>query len=112
MDKLLKEHHKIHFQYSTVLTLFLNYFIKGGVLAHAFYPENGNTHFDDGEAWVIDKEGIDLFQVAAHEVGHALGLEHSRDGNALMAPIYAGYIPNYKLPADDIAGIQSMYGKC
>ena len=27
-----------------------------------------------------------------------------------MAPYYTGYIPNYKLPADDINGIQALYG--
>lgn len=83
---------------------------NGQVLAHAFYPNNGDTHFDDDEVWVVNRTGVDLFTVAAHEFGHALGLAHSSNSEALMAPFYAGYKPNYQLHWDDIRGIQSLYG--
>ncbi|XP_052075011.1 matrilysin-like [Mytilus californianus] len=83
----------------------------GGVLAHAFFPQNGDAHFDDGELWVVNTTGTDLFIVAAHEFGHSLGLDHSSNNDALMAPIYTGYIPNYQLHSDDIAGIRSLYGE-
>ena len=85
----------------------------GGVLAHAFYPQSGETHFDTEESWVDRQtEGIDLMTVAAHELGHALGLGHSAVPGALMAPYYQGYDPNFSLPDDDRQAIQSLYGNC
>ena len=55
--------------------------------------------------------GINLFQVAAHEFGHSLGLEHSDVKTALMTPYFQGYEPNFKLDIDDIRGINALYGE-
>lgn len=78
-------------------------------LAHAFPPANGDNniggdvHFDAFENWNWDF----LYQVALHEIGHALGLGHSTDSAAVMFWMIHG---EHNLQADDIKGIQNLYG--
>lgn len=47
--------------------------------------------------------------MAAHELGHALGMSHSTDPGALMYPTYS-YSKGFPLSEDDIEGIQALYG--
>lgn len=68
------------------------------------------ANYDDDRKWgFCPDQGYSLFLVAAHEFGHAMGLEHSQDPGALMAPIYT-YTKNFRLSNDDIKGIQELYG--
>ncbi|KFQ23588.1 Stromelysin-1 [Merops nubicus] len=87
----------------------------GGTLAHAYPPGSGiggDAHFDEDENWTkfTTYSGYNLFLVAAHELGHSLGLGHSNVFGALMYPIYmARDSRDYRLPQDDIDGIQALY---
>lgn len=89
----------------------------GNVLAHAFYPPNcggthaGNCHFDEDETWALNHGGAnrDLETVALHEIGHLLGLAHSGVPGSVMFPTYSG--ERRVLTADDIAGVQALYGR-
>lgn len=89
---------------------------EGGTLAHGYYPPvNGDTaagdlHFDTDETWKIGfgGTGFDIFQVAAHEIGHAIGLDHTGVTNSLMNPFYTEAFRG--LQADDIAGAVYLYG--
>ena len=85
----------------------------GGVLGHTFYPSPpnpeplaGDIHFDADENWHVGT-AVDLFTVALHETGHALGLGHSDQPGAVMYPYYRFA---EGLNSDDVAGIRALYG--
>ncbi|XP_072434329.1 matrix metalloproteinase-20-like [Chiloscyllium punctatum] len=87
---------------------------RGGTLAHAFSPGpgiGGNIHFDQEEDWTLGHYGVNLFHVAAHEFGHALGLGHSRHRSAVMYPTYKyGRSNIFSLSWDDFIAVQDLYG--
>lgn len=82
----------------------------GDVLAYATLPrDGGDVFFDDSEPWgIFDGTEFDLFLVATHEIGHALGLDHSSIPNALMYPVINRLTTG--ITQDDAAAIQALYG--
>ncbi|XP_051965087.1 matrix metalloproteinase-9-like [Xyrauchen texanus] len=68
------------------------------------------SNYDTDKKWgFCPDRGYSLFLVAAHEFGHAIGLDHSNIKDALMYPMYK-YIEDFSLNSDDIEGIQYLYG--
>ena len=88
---------------------------NSGMLALAYMPPPVNNYSIAGDIGIntaqtfnINGNDYDLYTVMAHEIGHALGLDHSTDALAVMFSTYLGSAPS--LGSDDIAGIQSIYG--
>ncbi|KAI4878561.1 hypothetical protein NFI96_016746 [Prochilodus magdalenae] len=84
-----------------------------GTLAHAFDPGEGiggDVHFDDDELWTAGSNGFNLYLVAAHEFGHALGLRHSQNPESLMYPTYKLRKTQNLLSSEDIRNINALYG--
>lgn len=70
-----------------------------------------DTLFNTAQPWDSYRGALrssfDIQRVALHEVGHAIGLAHSSVAGAIMSP----FIGNQYTPsADDVAGIQALYG--
>jgi Matrixin len=89
------------------------YVFNNNFAATAYMPpqENnfsvaGDIQFNTGVAWHIGST-FDLYTVAAHEFGHALGLNESTVNTAVMWPYYTGV--DAGLSTDDIAGIRANY---
>jgi hypothetical protein len=70
------------------------------------YDAAGDIKFNTGQYFNIGST-YDLYSVAAHEFGHALGLGHSTYYTALMYGAYDGAKPGPS--SDDIAGIRAIY---
>ncbi|XP_019644837.1 PREDICTED: 72 kDa type IV collagenase-like [Branchiostoma belcheri] len=91
---------------------------RGQQLAHAFQPPrdsytyriDGDSHFDGDEEWTLNTaRGVNLYIVAIHEFGHALGISHTPILGAIMFPAYV-YQEEPCMHPDDKAAIQELYG--
>ncbi|KAK5971885.1 Macrophage metalloelastase [Trichostrongylus colubriformis] len=94
---------------------------KKNILAHTFFPGhseplNGDIHFDDAETWETDLTAATNFDrrffpyVLAHEIGHALGLQHAKKQEAIMYPYYKNTpLDEIKLDLDDKCAINWNY---
>lgn len=87
----------------------------GGTLAWAYLPDGSDGQllmkFDLQETWSLAAtvRGILLPNVATHEFGHLLGLDHSRIQAALMAAYYNATIA-VPQANDDVPRFQARYG--
>lgn len=83
----------------------------GGYYGHAYSPEDGRMHIDDDETWSSDSNyGINLRQLVAHEIGHILGLRHSKVESSVMFKRHK-HMPVFRLHQDDVKIIVFLYGE-
>lgn len=92
----------------------------GGTLAVGYYPNDlnrdpiaGDVIFDSAESWEVGNgkgsAAFDMVLTAVHEIGHALGLDHSSDQASILAPTVSPDDAFTGLAASDVAAIRSLY---
>lgn len=90
--------------------------LPGPQVGRAFGPGpgvGGDVTFDTQRPWGAGGEAIgsiSLARVAEHEIGHALGLDHEDDVEAVMNRVIEVGEAFTALFPDDVQGIQGLYG--
>jgi hypothetical protein len=70
------------------------------------YSIAGDIFFNTGQSFNVGST-YDLYSVAVHEIGHALGMDHSSTSAAVMYPTYTNVKTG--LGSDDVSGIRTIY---
>jgi len=93
---------------------------NGDILAQAFFPDDvnqnpiaGNIQFDTSEVWETGNSqgslAFDFLLVAAHEIGHAIGIDHIDNSDAVMNDTASADVAFSGLHPDDIAAGRAIY---
>ena len=91
---------------------------SGSVLGETVFPSAGPLNqvivaFDRAESWFVGGDApanlIDFSSTAIHEIGHAIGIDHSETNQSIMRASYSREI--FDLQIDDINAVTNIYGQ-
>lgn len=94
----------------TIAVTYTWYTRKNGITAFDMVFYDAWAYFDlTGNCPAACDAGFYLQTIAAHELGHAIGLDHNRCTTSIMYP-YASYCGGDLLSGDDETCVQKLYG--
>uniref|UniRef100_A0A1Q3FP28 Putative gelatinase a n=1 Tax=Culex tarsalis TaxID=7177 RepID=A0A1Q3FP28_CULTA len=79
-------------------------FLKNTTVAHAFFPEIGDVHYNRAKSYTPDE----FLSASMHEIGHSLGLDHVMSKSSIMYPLHIRY--HMEIPIEDQRALQALYG--
>lgn len=93
---------------------------SNGTLAYGYLPDDvnpariaGDIRFDSAEQWEVGNSrgsaAFDLVLTAVHEIGHALGLDHSSVAGSIMADSISPTQSYSGLATSDVSSIRALY---
>jgi Matrixin/FG-GAP-like repeat len=92
-----------------------------GITVYDYHPSNNliveaDIAFNSNASWnsyrgPLQPSAVDLRRVAAHELGHVLGLDHPDTNGETVEAVMNSVVSNQDtLSPDDVAGAQGLYG--
>lgn len=93
------------------------YFLEDGEehLALCYYKYDNGVYLEEFDIvmnksfWNNSTSDYDFYSVFLHELGHAAGLDHSSNANAVMYPTIGAGVTRRTLNYDDTAGMHDLY---